>query len=103
MTVQPVLGWIHHMNYLKYQRRTTISYGHIWYGRGIMIVGIANGGIGLQLSGASTGLIVAYAVLSVLVSAVYAAGAVRKIVQGRRKEHQFSHVGSNSAIELARA
>ncbi|RFN51732.1 hypothetical protein FIE12Z_3935 [Fusarium flagelliforme] len=100
MSIQPVLGWIHHRNYLKHQRRTTISHGHIWYGRGIMIVGIVNGGIGLQLSGASTGLVAAYAILSILVSTIYATGAIRKMVQLRKKEHQVSSLPLNSNIEL---
>ncbi|EXA35203.1 hypothetical protein FOVG_13964 [Fusarium oxysporum f. sp. pisi HDV247] len=102
MIVQPVLGWMHHKNYVKYQRRTTISYGHIWYGRGIMIVGIVNGGIGLQLSGASTGLIAAYSVVGILVSAIYAAGAIHKMVQMKRKEHRLASDQSSSALELAR-
>ncbi|KAH7150796.1 hypothetical protein DER46DRAFT_562262 [Fusarium sp. MPI-SDFR-AT-0072] len=102
MIVQPILGWMHHTNYVKYQRRTTISYGHIWYGRVIMIVGIVNGGIGLQLSGASTGLIVAYSVVGILVSAIYAAGAIHKMVQMRRKEHHLMSDQSSSALELAR-
>ncbi|KAF5575514.1 uncharacterized protein FSUBG_13904 [Fusarium subglutinans] len=100
MIVQPVLGWMHHRNYVKYQRRTTISYGHIWYGRGIMVVGIINGGIGLQLSSASTGLIVGYSIVGILVSAIYAAGAVRKMVQMKRKEHELLSDPSNSALEL---
>ncbi|KAF5667414.1 cellobiose dehydrogenase [Fusarium denticulatum] len=100
MIVQPVLGWVHHRNYVKYQRRTTISYGHIWYGRGIMIVGIINGGIGLQLSSTSTGLIVGYSIVGILVSAIYAAGAARKMVQMKRKEHELLSDPSNSALEL---
>lgn len=85
MVAQPALGWLHHRNYVKYQRRTTVSVVHIWYGRGIMIVGIVNGGIGMQLSGASTGLIITYAVVGVFVSVIYAAGAVYKMVKLRRK------------------
>ncbi|KAI1037779.1 hypothetical protein LB503_009416 [Fusarium chuoi] len=100
MIVQPILGWMHHRNYVKYQRRTTISYGHIWYGRAIMIVGIINGGIGLQLSSASTALIVGYSIVGILVSAIYAAGAVRKMVQMKRKEHELLSDPSNSALEL---
>lgn len=102
MIVQPVLGWMHHKNYVKHQRRTTISYGHIWYGRGIMIVGIVNGGIGLQLSGASAGLIAAYSVVGILVSAIYAAGAIHKMVQMKRKENRLVSDQSSSALELAR-
>jgi sorbitol-specific phosphotransferase system component IIC len=104
MIAQPVLGWMHHRNYVKYQRRTTISHAHIWYGRGMMILGIVNGGLGLQLSGASTGLAIAYAVVGVLVSIIYSWGAVHKMVERRRKEHQLiTSDHSNSALELMRA
>lgn len=102
MSVQPVLGWIHHRNYLKYQRRTTISYGHMWYGKGIMIVGIVNGGIGLQLSGASTGVVAAYVVLSILVSAIYVAGTVRKMARLGKDKHRLDSPASNSGMELMR-
>lgn len=67
-----------------------------------MVVGIVNGGIGMQFSGASTGLIVAYAVIGVLVSAIYAAGAVHKVAKLRRKEHHLISDTSNSALELMR-
>lgn len=65
-----------------------------------MIVGIINGGIGLQLSSASTALIVGYSIVGILVSAIYAAGAVRKMVQMKRKEHELLSDPSNSALEL---
>lgn len=100
MIVQPVLGWMHHRNYVKFQRRTTISHAHIWYGRGIMIFGIINGGLGLNLSGASTTLIIAYSVVGVVVSMIYTGGAIHKMVQQRRKEHQPMSDTSNSALEL---
>ncbi|KAM0385480.1 hypothetical protein ACHAPY_000016 [Fusarium culmorum] len=100
MIVQPVLGWMHHRNYVKFQRRTTISDAHIWYGRGIMIFGIINGGLGLNLSGASTTLIIAYSVVGVVVSMIYTGGAIHKMVQQRRKEHQPMSDTSNSALEL---
>ncbi|KAF4448607.1 hypothetical protein F53441_8026 [Fusarium austroafricanum] len=80
MIVQPILGWLHHRNYLKYQRRTGISYGHLWYGRTLMIAGIVNGGLGLSLAGAPLGWIIAYSVIGLVTSLLYTAGAVRKTV-----------------------
>ncbi|POR37821.1 Uncharacterized protein TPAR_01969 [Tolypocladium paradoxum] len=76
MVLQPVLGWMHHRNYLKYQRRTPVSHFHMWYGRALLIIGIVNGGIGLQLARASTGYIVAYSVIAVIAVSMYVAGAI---------------------------
>lgn len=100
MIIQPILGWWHHKNYLRYERRTAISHAHLWYGRALMIIGIVNGGIGLQLSGASTGLIIAYAVVSIIVFAMYTAGSVRKMIRMRRKESRLMSDVSSSALEL---
>ncbi|KAM5344133.1 hypothetical protein ACJ41O_012670 [Fusarium nematophilum] len=86
MILQPILGWMHHRNYVKYQRRTLISYGHLWYGRALMIIGIANGGVGLQLAEASTGFVAAYAVVGVVIFSIYTAGAIYKERKLRRRE-----------------
>ncbi|KAF4944219.1 hypothetical protein FSARC_14734 [Fusarium sarcochroum] len=91
IVIQPILGWIHHRNYIKYQRRTKISHGHIWFGRVLMVIGIINGGTGLQLSGASTGPIVAYSVIGVIVFSVYTVGVIFKEVKLRRKETDEHH------------
>lgn len=65
-----------------------------------MIVGIINGGLGLQLSGASTGVVAAYAVLSILVSAIYVAGVVRKMARRGKAKHRLDSPTSNSGMEL---
>jgi hypothetical protein len=71
MIVQPVLGFLHHMYFKKNQTRGVVSYAHIWYGRVIMVVGIINGGLGLQLSGASNSFVVAYTVLAAVLGVAY--------------------------------
>ncbi|KAH7169850.1 uncharacterized protein B0J16DRAFT_359157 [Fusarium flagelliforme] len=100
MIMQPVLGWTHHRNYVKYQRPTFISYGHLWYGRALMVVGIINGGIGLQLSSAPMGLIIAYAVIGVVVLFMNTAGAVHKEVKLRRSPKGTEPVSGRSASAL---
>ncbi|KAM0539790.1 hypothetical protein ACHAO7_011831 [Fusarium culmorum] len=95
-----VLGWTHHRNYVKYQRPTFISYGHLWYGRALMVVGIINGGIGLQLSSAPMGLIIAYAVIGVVVLFMNTAGAVHKEVKLRRSPKGTEPVSGRSASAL---
>ncbi|KAI2635161.1 iron reductase domain protein [Xylaria nigripes] len=73
--IQPIGGYIHHLHYLKYQKRGLVSYGHIWYGRILMLLGIINGGLGLQLSGASSSLFVAYSVITAVIFIAYMVGA----------------------------
>ncbi|KAF2125642.1 iron reductase domain protein [Dothidotthia symphoricarpi CBS 119687] len=47
---QPILGFLHHLLFKKYQSRTFWSYAHIWVGRIAITLGIINGGLGLQLA-----------------------------------------------------
>jgi hypothetical protein len=47
---QPVLGYIHHVQYKKYSRRTIWSYGHLWLGRIVITLGMINGGLGMLLA-----------------------------------------------------
>ncbi|KAK4231840.1 hypothetical protein QBC38DRAFT_176337 [Podospora fimiseda] len=51
LLLQAVLGWRHHMVFLRIKRRTWISYGHIWLGRGIVAGGLVNILLGMRLSG----------------------------------------------------
>ncbi|KAH7625145.1 hypothetical protein B0T09DRAFT_66560 [Sordaria sp. MPI-SDFR-AT-0083] len=53
LVVQVILGWRHHMDFLRIRRRTWISYGHIWLGRGAVLAGWVNVILGLLLSGHS--------------------------------------------------
>ncbi|KUJ08943.1 CBD9-like protein [Mollisia scopiformis] len=52
--IQGLLGYLHHVNYLKYGRRTAVSYYHIWLGRAALIIGNLNVGFGLNLAGAES-------------------------------------------------
>ncbi|KAG5801511.1 hypothetical protein H9Q71_013905 [Fusarium xylarioides] len=102
MAVQPILGGLHHRNFVNHQRRTGISHVHIWYGRALMILGIVNGGLGLQLAGASVKLIIGYAVVGLVTFLMYTAGAVRKMLRGSKKhQHEpLKYNGSYSAVAL---
>ncbi|CVK97718.1 related to cellobiose dehydrogenase [Fusarium mangiferae] len=102
MIIQPILGGLHHRNFVKHQRRTGISHAHIWYGRALMILGIVNGGLGLQLAGASMKLIIGYGVVGLVTFLMYTAGAVRKMLRGAKKhQHEpLKYNGSYSAAAL---
>ncbi|KAG8428288.1 hypothetical protein J3459_004062 [Metarhizium acridum] len=100
MTIQPILGWLHHKYFLKHGNRGPVSHVHIWYGRIIMILGIVNGGIGLQFAGASSRFVVTYAIVATMVSVMYLAGMSFGII--KRKRQQIRHFQSSSQTELAK-
>ncbi|KAI1107590.1 putative iron reductase domain protein [Jackrogersella minutella] len=76
MAVQPVLGWLHHRYFLKNQSRGLISHAHIWYGRALLIMGVVNGGLGLQLADSSRTFVLAYSILAGVIFAVYIAASI---------------------------
>ncbi|KAF1947479.1 hypothetical protein EJ02DRAFT_90856 [Clathrospora elynae] len=83
--IQPISGWVHHVMFKNYSRRTVWSYGHLWIGRAVVTLGIINGGLGLYLASgapAATGLapsrggIIAYGVVSGIMWLLWVAVAV---------------------------
>ncbi|KAL7275457.1 hypothetical protein RUND412_001585 [Rhizina undulata] len=70
--LQITLGIFHHSTYLKTQARSLWSHGHIWLGRSVIILGIVNGGLGLQLAGAGEDWFITYSIIAVAVCASYA-------------------------------
>ena len=71
--MQASLGQIQHGVYLKTQKRSIWSYGHIWLGRFVIVFGIINGGVGLSLpkTDAPTGAVIAYSVVAGVVGVAY--------------------------------
>ncbi|KAF5976338.1 hypothetical protein FCOIX_7194 [Fusarium coicis] len=82
----------------------TSNLAHIWYGRVLMILGIVNGGLGLQLAGASKKLIIGYGMVGLVTSLMNTAGAVRKMLRGAKKHQHgpLKYNGSYSAAALIR-
>ncbi|KAI1485115.1 hypothetical protein F5X96DRAFT_369013 [Biscogniauxia mediterranea] len=105
--VQPALGYLHHVQYVRSggSRRGAASHAHVWYGRALMVLGVVNGGLGLQLAGTGRGLVVAYAVVAAVVFAAYLAGAafgeVRK-ARAARGSSSSSVVDGSSRQEKRR-
>jgi hypothetical protein len=52
--IQGILGWRHHMDFLRIHRRTWISHAHIWLGRTMMVAGWSNLVTGMMLRGWGT-------------------------------------------------
>lgn len=71
LAIQPALGQLHHHYFVKHGARGIVSYVHLWWGRILIFLGVVNGGLGLQLSNASTAYNTAYAVVAVIMYVVY--------------------------------
>ncbi|ROW01315.1 hypothetical protein VMCG_05905 [Cytospora schulzeri] len=78
LLVQPLLGIIHHRNFKVLQRRTLSSYLHVWDGRVAIILGIINGGLGLQLARAGDTLKLAYTIIAAIFGGTWIVLAVLK-------------------------
>jgi len=63
--LQSLLGWRHHVVFLRIRRRTWLSHGHIWLGRLIFCGGWANLVSGMLLSGHGRAAAVLVAMISV--------------------------------------
>ena len=81
LSLQPILGYVHHMMYKRKQRRTVFSHLHIWYGRILMVIGIINGG---RQTGGEGSLGIAFAVLAGIFGGIYIGAAIWGIIKRRR-------------------
>jgi hypothetical protein len=86
----PIVGTIHHKMYKQVQKRTFWSYGHIFTGRAGIILGMINGGLGLQLADASRSYIIAYGVVAGLMGVVYLGAISFGVLKRGRKSTQTS-------------
>lgn len=50
--------------YVRQQKRTIWSTAHVWFGRIVITLGIINGGLGLDFSGNTTEVEIAYGVVA---------------------------------------
>ena len=74
---QPFSGIAHHMLFKKHKKRTAVSYEHIFVGRGAIILGMINGGLGLMLAGVENiGYLVAYGIVAGVMGSLYLAAIV---------------------------
>ena len=96
LSLQPLFGWMHHRYYVKNHGRGIISHIHIWYGRALMILGIVNGGLGLQLAGTATGYVIAYSV----VAGVMFLGYLGAVGFGMMKRRRRSEVKTPPSEEV---
>ncbi|KAL9085012.1 MAG: hypothetical protein Q9159_004917 [Coniocarpon cinnabarinum] len=93
LSLQPILGVLHHIFFKKYSKRTVWSHAHLWIGRIFITLGIINGGLGLKLArNASTGQTAAYGVIAGVVWLVWLGAAMfgewRKLRSHRLPEYE---------------
>ncbi|KAF9768066.1 hypothetical protein IL306_014674 [Fusarium sp. DS 682] len=100
MTLQPILGYMHHLYFVSHRKRGIVSHVHIWFGRALIIIGIVNGGLGLKLANSSTGYIIAYSVTAGIVSILYLAAAF--IGERRRNATRAKQISPQMSQEEAR-
>ena len=81
---QPLFGLLHHRLFKKYQNRTLWSYVHIGIGRIAILLGIVNGGLGLQLAGTRGGSVIAYGVVAGVMGLAYLGAIIFGEVKRRR-------------------
>ncbi|KAK3371021.1 hypothetical protein B0T24DRAFT_304618 [Lasiosphaeria ovina] len=96
LAVQAVLGWRHHVVFLRLRRRTWISHAHIWLGRSGIVAGWVNILLGMMLSGYG-GLRVGFVAAVV---AVEAAGVGVWLWTAQRRAAAYGGVGQAEAHAL---
>lgn len=62
-----------------------MSYVHLWWGRGLILLGVVNGGVGLQLSRARNGYIVAYSVIAAFMYVVYGVVKGLRVIRNKKQ------------------
>ncbi|KAF7188360.1 Cytochrome b561 and DOMON domain-containing protein [Pseudocercospora fuligena] len=90
MLTQPLWGIIHHHMYKKTQGRTISSWFHLSVGRIVIVLGIVNGGLGLQLGGKSKGAKIGYGVGAGIMGLLY----ILAILYGEHKRSSSRRIKS---------
>ena len=63
LLLQPFFGLAHHFRFRKTHKRGVFTQIHVWYGRLLILLGIVNGGLGLQLAANAKGGQIAYGIV----------------------------------------
>jgi hypothetical protein len=98
----PFIGATHHRVYKTVQKRTWWSYGHIFTGRAAVVLGMVNGGLGLQLADARSSYTIAYSAFAGLMGVLYVGAIVFGEFKGVRKSSQDAAAFSSASRESKR-
>lgn len=112
LAFQPLLGMLHHSHFKRYNKRTIWSYGHIWFGRIAIILGIVNGGLGLGLAkrtgfmAPSESAVIGYSVVAGFFGLAYILAAIlgeRKRTSSSAARVEGGSKGSDSSSDRERS
>lgn len=95
LVFQPILGYVHHLQYKRHQARNLYTHAHIWYGRVLVSAGLINGLLGCLLAGKGAGVIAAYCIIAGLIWALW----IAVMVFAAKKQKRSSK--SNNDIRMA--
>ncbi|KAJ6438485.1 heterokaryon incompatibility protein (HET) domain-containing protein [Purpureocillium lavendulum] len=106
--IQPLLGLLHHLYFLRNRQRGIISYIHIWYGRSLMIIGVVNGGLGIKYArdlglvrpAESHQLQVGYIVVASIVAAAYIGSIAFTFIMDTREPFTYTPLSSDDSIRV---
>lgn len=82
LLLQPFIGLLHHRRFLATEKKGLLTFIHVWYGRLLIVMGIINGGLGLQLAANSMAGKIVYSVLGGIVGAALCIMAI--VVETKR-------------------
>lgn len=102
LLIQPLLGWIHHRQFQRYQRRKLASHLHLWDGRIAIVLGIVNGGLGLRLAGARETLKLAYTIVAAITGGAWVILALLSECRRGRKKVETTHGDEATAVRIVR-
>lgn len=86
LAFQPLGGLLHHRAYKAKPGRTAVSHAHIWLGRAAVLLGIINGGLGIQLAGdVGRGYTIAYGIVAGVMGTAFLGIMVWGEMQSRRR------------------
>ncbi|KKK22513.1 hypothetical protein AOCH_001732 [Aspergillus ochraceoroseus] len=106
---QPALGLLQHLHFRQTGGKSPFAYMHRWLGRGMIILGIITGGLGLRLAGIGSpdtpvGAVIAYSVIAGVMALFYVMVQMFQAMQRRgqsTREYNDARKRSASTISMA--
>lgn len=96
---QPVLGYLHHLQYKRYQVSTPFTHIHVWLGRLLVTAGLVDGLLGILLASQSTGITVAYCVVAGAVWLLWISVGIRVTKKQKTTKAQRNEIRLGTLVE----
>lgn len=102
ISLQPLIGVWHHLNFRRSGVRSWRYNVHVWFGRALIVMGIVDGGLGLRLAANyNRGELVAYIVLSVVFFLLYVGAFVLGLFEKGRSDKIESSLPESPTTKAA--